>query len=95
MPEICTGVIDSVQVEHNGKVALFSKEIYGDDAARVLCSSNADFGAISGAACDNMLAILLSAEARGKKITVQYKSVNCVDVQPWYEAQTPHALRIL
>jgi len=77
-----TGKIDSINVYHNRDVILVSLDNNGADITE--CSNKTTFAISSSVTHERrqiMLSILMSAEARGKPVTLAYNDVG--GCEPW------------
>ena len=90
----CTGKIERINQGYNGNISVVSSSIYGDTQGRTICSLNAERNGVSIETCKGWLSKLLSHEARGVNITIQYNdATTSCDAQPaWSAAGNPWAL---
>ena len=91
----CSGSVDSVSLGHEGRVALMSQSIYGNNTGRTLCSTVSDYQGMPPDSCKSWLSLLLSAYATRATIWIQYSdNYTCTSQPGWTLATRPNAIRI-
>ncbi len=90
----CTGKIDSINQPNSGGISIMSYSLYGDPQGRTICFLTQEYKGVNTETCKGWLAKLLSFEARGKDITVQYNDSrsSCTNQPAWGAASVPWAL---
>lgn len=80
-PQWCVGKVPNVLTHANGELIIFST--WRNDWT-ALCSVSGERAGVSVAVCRSWLAILLSAQAQGKTVIVQYGNAPTCDALPTY-----------
>ncbi|MCX2780655.1 hypothetical protein [Microbulbifer thermotolerans] len=92
----CLGTVDKIRLGADATIILYSKDIYGDNSPRRICSLNEAWGNITVENCKAWYSMLLAAHSTKKELAIEYHDTvgSCENQPTWSSSNQPWALRL-
>ena len=91
----CSGKIDMLFAKRDGKIELYSEELYGSSQGRTLCDMTAEWKGVDTNTCKTWYSNLLAQSSQNKPAVVYYLDTevnNCTSISTFNNAASPFGI---